>query len=169
MSTLTIRLPNSKRERQKPLVCANSISLLKLTNGLATVALASFGGRVRFEALVAPGDFLRSSALFENVELAVTCCFPRARCIQVGTPGCPGAAPESTLRVRHCRRRRVDRVWAAPSGTPWIVVAQSAWRWVDPAIQAASFHSCSIAWTSGLSTLVDLNSTPMNWGRLSEE
>ena len=49
MSTLTIRLPDDKHERLKALARANSISVNKLIDELATVALANYDARVRFE------------------------------------------------------------------------------------------------------------------------
>lgn len=49
MSTLTIRLPDDKHERLKALARSNSISINKLMDELATVALANFDARVRFE------------------------------------------------------------------------------------------------------------------------
>ena len=48
MSTLTIRLPDDKHERLKALARANSISINKLMDELATVARANFDARVRF-------------------------------------------------------------------------------------------------------------------------
>ena len=41
MSTLTIRLPDDKHERLKALARSNSISINKLMDELATVALAT--------------------------------------------------------------------------------------------------------------------------------
>ena len=42
MSTLTIRLPDDKHERLKALARSNSISINKLMDELATVALANY-------------------------------------------------------------------------------------------------------------------------------
>lgn len=56
MSTLTIRLPNDKRERLKALARANAISVNKLIDELATVALANFDARVRFETRAQRGN-----------------------------------------------------------------------------------------------------------------
>jgi predicted transcriptional regulator len=50
MPTLTIRLPDEKHERLKALAKANAISVNKLIDELATVALANFDAKVRFEA-----------------------------------------------------------------------------------------------------------------------
>ena len=49
MSTLTIRLPDDKHERLKALAKPKAISVNKLIDELATVALANFDARVRFE------------------------------------------------------------------------------------------------------------------------
>ena len=48
MSTLTIRLPDDKHERLKALVAAWKISVNKLIDELATVALAKHDARLRF-------------------------------------------------------------------------------------------------------------------------
>ena len=53
MSTLTIRLPDDKHERLKALAKSNSISVNKLMDELATVALANYDARVRFETRAA--------------------------------------------------------------------------------------------------------------------
>ena len=45
MSTLTIRLPDDKHERLKALAKPNAISVNKLIDELATVALANFDAR----------------------------------------------------------------------------------------------------------------------------
>ena len=49
MSTLTIRLPDDKHERLKALAEARKISVNKLIDELATVALANHDARLRFE------------------------------------------------------------------------------------------------------------------------
>lgn len=56
MSTLTIRMPEDKHERLKALARANSISINKLIDELATVALANYDARVRFETRAARGS-----------------------------------------------------------------------------------------------------------------
>lgn len=56
MSTLTIRLPDDKHERLKALAKSNSISIDKLMDELATVALANYDARVRFETRAARGN-----------------------------------------------------------------------------------------------------------------
>ena len=49
MSTLTIRLPDDKHERLKALAEARKISVNKLIDELATIALANHDARLRFE------------------------------------------------------------------------------------------------------------------------
>ena len=70
MSTLTIRLPDAKHERLKALARANSISVNKLVDQLATVALANFDARVRFETRAARGDPARALALLDKADRA---------------------------------------------------------------------------------------------------
>ncbi len=49
MSTVTLRFPDDKHARLKCLAAARQISLNKLLNELATIALANFGARTNFE------------------------------------------------------------------------------------------------------------------------
>jgi hypothetical protein len=68
MSTLTIRLPDDKHERLKALAKSNAISVNKLIDELATVALANFDARVRFEGRSARGDPGRALALLDKLD-----------------------------------------------------------------------------------------------------
>ena len=68
MSILTIRLPDDKHERLKALAKSNAISVNKLIDELATVALANFDARVRFEARAARGDPGRALALLDKLD-----------------------------------------------------------------------------------------------------
>ena len=68
MSTLTIRLPDEKHERLKALARSNSISVNKLIDELATVALANFDARVRFESRAARGDPERALTLLDKLD-----------------------------------------------------------------------------------------------------
>ena len=70
MSTLTIRLPEDKHERLKALAKSNSISVNKLMDELATVALANYDARVRFEARAARGKPKRALALLDKLDQA---------------------------------------------------------------------------------------------------
>lgn len=68
MSTLTIRLPDDKHERLKALARSNSISVNKLIDELATVALANFDARVRFETRAGRGDTQRAIELLNKLD-----------------------------------------------------------------------------------------------------
>ena len=68
MSILTIRLPDDKHERLKALAKSNAISVNKLIDELATIALANFDARVRFETRAARGDPQRALALLDKLD-----------------------------------------------------------------------------------------------------
>lgn len=70
MSTLTIRLPDDKHQRLKALAASNSISVNKLIDELATVALANYDARVRFETRAARGHPRRALALLDKLDRA---------------------------------------------------------------------------------------------------
>jgi predicted HicB family RNase H-like nuclease len=70
MSTLTIRLPDDKHERLKALAKANAISVNKLMDELATVALANYDARVRFETRAARGSAKRALTLLDKLDRA---------------------------------------------------------------------------------------------------
>jgi predicted transcriptional regulator len=70
MSTLTIRLPDDKHERLKALAKANSISVSRLMDELATVALTNYDARVRFETRTARGNTERAVALLDRLDRA---------------------------------------------------------------------------------------------------
>lgn len=68
MSTLTIRLPDDKHERLKALARSNQISVNKLMDELATVALANYDARGRFETRAKTGDPDRAIELLDKVD-----------------------------------------------------------------------------------------------------
>ncbi len=68
MSTLTIRLPDDKHERLKALARAKSVSVNKLVDELATVALANYDARIRFDTRSKRGDPVRALELLDRVE-----------------------------------------------------------------------------------------------------
>ena len=70
MSKLTIRLPGDKHERLKALARSNSISINKLMNELATVALGDYGARVRFDRRAARGNPKRVLTLLDRLDRA---------------------------------------------------------------------------------------------------
>jgi len=51
MSTITLRIPDSKHERLKQYAKEQGVSLNKLFDEFATVALAQFDAKVRFELM----------------------------------------------------------------------------------------------------------------------
>ena len=67
MSTLTIRLPDDKHERLKALAEARKISVNKLIDELATVALANHDVRLRFEARARRGNVRRALNFLDNL------------------------------------------------------------------------------------------------------
>lgn len=56
MSTLTIRLPADKHDRLRQLARSQNISLNKLFDEFATIALAEFDAYTRFRARAAAGS-----------------------------------------------------------------------------------------------------------------
>ena len=70
MSTMTIRLADDKHERLKALARAYAISINKLMDELATVALANYDAKVRFETRAARGDPKRALALLDKLDRA---------------------------------------------------------------------------------------------------
>ena len=67
MSTLTIRLPDDKHERLKALAEARKISVNKLIDELATIALANHDARLRFETRARKGNTKRALALLASL------------------------------------------------------------------------------------------------------
>ncbi len=67
MSTLTIRLPDDKHERLKALAENRNISVNKLIDELATIALANHDARMRFENRATRGNTRRALTLLERL------------------------------------------------------------------------------------------------------
>jgi len=67
MSTLTIRLPDDKHERLKALAEKRKISVNKLIDELATIALANHDARMRFESRARKGKAARALALLDTL------------------------------------------------------------------------------------------------------
>ena len=67
MSTLTIRLPDDKHDRLKALAEKRKISVNKLMDELATIALANHDARMRFEARARKGKPGRALALLDGL------------------------------------------------------------------------------------------------------
>jgi HicB family len=74
-STLTIRIPETKHARLRSLAQARGVSLNKLIDELATVALAQHDAEVRFRTLAAKGSTRVGLALLRKLDKA----FSKAR------------------------------------------------------------------------------------------
>jgi hypothetical protein len=70
MSTLTIRMPEGKHERLKSLAKARGISVNRLIDELATVALTEFDSETRFRAMAARGRVRTGLALLDKLDKA---------------------------------------------------------------------------------------------------
>jgi predicted DNA-binding ribbon-helix-helix protein len=68
MSTLTIRLPNDKHDRLKALAKTRHISINKLIDELATVALAQYDAKTRFEVRASRGNAERGLRLLQELD-----------------------------------------------------------------------------------------------------
>jgi hypothetical protein len=68
MSTLTIRLPETKHNRLRRLAQGRGISMNKLIDELATVALAQYDAEVRFRAMAQRGSPKRGLALLDKLD-----------------------------------------------------------------------------------------------------
>jgi predicted transcriptional regulator len=67
MSTLTIRLPDDKHARLKALAESRQVSVNRLVDELATVALANFDARSRFEVRVAKGNVKKALDILDRL------------------------------------------------------------------------------------------------------
>ena len=70
MSTVTLRFPDDKHTRLKQLAAARQISLNKLLDEFATMALANFDARTSFEARAVRGTVPRAIKLLEQLDRA---------------------------------------------------------------------------------------------------
>jgi len=68
MSTLTIRIPEGKHARLRSLAKARGVSINKLIDELATVALAQHDAETRFRTLAARGSKSVGLALLEKLD-----------------------------------------------------------------------------------------------------
>ena len=68
MSTVTLRIPDSKHERLKQYAKEQGISLNKLFDEFATVALAQFDAKTRFQLKAAKGDVKRGLKLLDKLD-----------------------------------------------------------------------------------------------------
>jgi hypothetical protein len=70
MSTLTIRIPEGKHERLRRLAKAKGISINRLIDELATVALAEYDTETRFRAMATRGSKRAGLALLDKLDRA---------------------------------------------------------------------------------------------------
>jgi hypothetical protein len=70
MSTLTIRVNEEKHERLRSLARQRGVSLNKLMDELATIALVQHDTEARFRWMAARGSTKRGLALLDKVERA---------------------------------------------------------------------------------------------------
>ena len=68
MSTVTLRIPDTKHERLKLYAKEQGISLNKLFDEFATVALAQFDAKTRFELKAAKGNTKRGLELLDKLD-----------------------------------------------------------------------------------------------------
>jgi hypothetical protein len=68
MSTLTLRISDSKYERLKSYAKSKNISLNKLFDEFATIALTQFDAKTRFELMASKGNKQRGLALLDKLE-----------------------------------------------------------------------------------------------------
>lgn len=67
MRTITLRIPDSKHERLKQYVKDQGLSLNRLFDEFATVALAQFDAKVRFESRAKRGDSKKTLEILDRV------------------------------------------------------------------------------------------------------
>jgi len=71
MSTITLRIPDSKHERLKQYAKEQGVSLNKLFDEFATVALAQFDAKVRFELMASKGNKKEGLKLLDKLDEAL--------------------------------------------------------------------------------------------------
>ncbi len=68
MSTLTLRIPDSKYERLKNYAKSKEISLNKLFDEFATIALTQYDAKTRFDLMSSKGDKKRGLELLDKLD-----------------------------------------------------------------------------------------------------
>ena len=68
MSTLTLRIPDTKYERLKNYAKSKEISLNKLFDEFATIALTQFDTKTRFELMASKGDKTKGLELLDKLD-----------------------------------------------------------------------------------------------------
>ena len=70
MSVLTVRIPDDKHDRLRRLAESRGLSMNRLVDEWATVALAQFDAETRFRALAAQGNAARGLKLLDQADAA---------------------------------------------------------------------------------------------------
>jgi len=68
MSTLTLRIPDGKYERLKNYAKSKEISLNKLFDEFATIALTQYDAKTRFDSMASRGDKSRGLELLDKLD-----------------------------------------------------------------------------------------------------
>ena len=68
MSTLTLRIPDTKYARLKNYAKSKEISLNKLFDEFATIALTQFDAKTRFDIMAAKGDKRKGLKLLDKLD-----------------------------------------------------------------------------------------------------
>jgi len=68
MGTITLRIPDSKHERLKQYAKEQGVSLNKLFEEFATVALAQFDAKTRFEIKASRGSTERGLQILDKLD-----------------------------------------------------------------------------------------------------
>jgi hypothetical protein len=68
MSTVTLRIPDSKHERLKQYAKEQGVSLNKLFEEFATVALAQFDAKTRFEIKASKGSIEKGLQILDKLD-----------------------------------------------------------------------------------------------------
>ena len=68
MSTITLRIPDAKHERLKQFAKERGVSLNRLLDELATIALAQYDAETRFKRMACKGDIKRGLDLLDKLD-----------------------------------------------------------------------------------------------------
>ena len=68
MSTLTLRIPDTKYERLKNYAKSKEISLNKLFDEFATIALTQYDTKTRFDLMASKGDKVKGLELLDKLD-----------------------------------------------------------------------------------------------------
>lgn len=68
MSTITLRIPDAKHERLKQFAKERGVSLNRLLDELATIALAQYDAETRFKRMGCKGDIKRGLDLLDKLD-----------------------------------------------------------------------------------------------------